>query len=92
MPFEATFRKNHEPDFQEKLASFGGLDVQANKKKFATKGKGEKTIPQEIVEFLKDMTMVDYEVITLKRDFDDLLEAINKICYNRCFNLSPKSH
>jgi hypothetical protein len=38
-------QKNHEPDFQEKFASFGGLDVQARKKKFVAKGKEKKTIP-----------------------------------------------
>jgi hypothetical protein len=30
------------------------------------------------LEILKDMTMVNYEVMTLKRDIDDLLEGINR--------------
>jgi len=55
------------------------LKVQMFKKKFATKGKGKKIILQEILEFLKVVTMVDYEVMTSKRDFDDLLEGIDKV-------------
>jgi len=51
------------------------------KKKFATKWKGKKIILQEILEFLKVVTMVDYEVMTSKRDFDDLFEGIDRRCF-----------
>jgi hypothetical protein len=61
------------------------------KKKFATKGKGKKIIPQEILEFLKVMTMVNYEVMTSKRDFDDLLEGIDRRCSSRRLDLSLQS-
>jgi hypothetical protein len=35
------FREGHELGFQEKLASFRGLNVQASKKKSIAKGKGK---------------------------------------------------
>jgi hypothetical protein len=85
------FRKSHEPNFEEKFASSKGSDVQASKKKFATKGKGKKIIPQEILELPKSVTMVNYEVMTSKRDFDDLFEGINKRCSSRRFDLSLES-
>jgi hypothetical protein len=44
------------------------------------------------VELLNDVTMVDYEVMTLKRDFDDLLEGIDKRCFSRRFDMLPESH
>ncbi len=84
-PFEVMLKKNHEPGFQEKLASFEGSNIQANKKKSVVKGKGKKTTPLEIVEVPKDVTMVDYEVTTLKWDFarsmmdlkgDDIADAL----------------
>jgi hypothetical protein len=34
-------RESHELDFQEKLASFGGSNVQASKKKFVARRKGK---------------------------------------------------
>jgi len=72
-PFEAILTKNHEFSFQEKFASFGGSNVQVSKKKFVVKGKGKKTNFQKIMKFQEDMTMVDYEVTTSKRDFNDSL-------------------
>jgi len=54
-------KENHELGFQEKLASFGGLDIQASKKRFTAKGKGKKTTPLETIKVLEDVTMVDYE-------------------------------
>jgi hypothetical protein len=90
-PFEVTLKKNHEFDFQEKFTSFGGSNVQVNKKKFVAKGKGKKTNFQEIMEFLEDMTMVNYEVTTSKKDFDDLLEGTDKRHSSRCLDLSPRS-
>jgi len=92
LPFEATFTKNHEFSFQEKFASFGGSNVQISKKKFIIKGKGKKTNFQKIMEFQEDTTMVDYEVTTSKRDFNDVLQETDKRHSSRCFNLSPKSH
>jgi hypothetical protein len=53
-------KKNHEFSFQKKLVSFRGSNIQASQKKFATKGKGEKITPLEIIEVLEDVTMVDY--------------------------------
>ncbi len=44
------------------------------------------------MELLEDMTMVDYEVTTLKRDFNDQLEGIKRRHFRRCLDLSPKSH
>jgi hypothetical protein len=73
LPFEAILTKNHEFSFQEKFASFGGSNVQVSKKKFVVKGKGKKTNFQKIMKFQEDMTMVDYEVTTSKRDFNDSL-------------------
>jgi hypothetical protein len=43
------------------------------------------------MELPDDVTMVDYEVTTLKKDFDDMLEGINMRCFNRCLDPSPKS-
>jgi hypothetical protein len=68
------------------------LNVQTSKKKFVAKGKGKKTIPQEIMELPRDMTMVDYEVMTSKKDFDNLLEGTNRKHSSRCLDLSLKSH
>jgi hypothetical protein len=62
-------RESHELGFQYKLANFGGLNIQANKKNFATKRKGKKTTPLEIIKVPEDVTMVDYEVTTSKQDF-----------------------
>jgi len=67
------------------------LNVQASKKKSIAKGKGKKTIPQKIVELPRDVTMVDYEATTSKRDLDGLLEGIENKCSSRCLDLSPKS-
>jgi hypothetical protein len=47
------FRESHEPNFKDKFASFGGSNIQANKKIYVTKGKGEKTTPLEIVDVPK---------------------------------------
>jgi hypothetical protein len=85
------FKEIHETNFQEKLTGFGGLDIQTSKKSIA-KGKGKKIIPQEIVELLEDVTMVNNEVMTLKMDFDDLLEGIDKRRSSRRLDLSPKSY
>jgi len=85
------FRENHEFDFQEKLASFGGSYIQASKKKFATKGKGEKKTPLEIVEVPKDVTMVDYEVINSNRDFVEVHEGFERRRSNKCLDLSLDS-
>jgi hypothetical protein len=68
------------------------LDVQVRQKKYTTKGNGKKTIPQEIMELPEDVTMVDYEAMTSKRDFDDLLEGIKRRCYSRCLDMSLESH
>jgi hypothetical protein len=38
------------------------------------------------------MTMVDYEVMTSKRDFDDMLEGIDKRHFSRRLELSLGSH
>jgi len=54
-PFKVTFREIHEFNFQKKLASFGGLNVQASKKKSTTKGKRIKIILQEIMELPEDV-------------------------------------
>jgi hypothetical protein len=54
------FKKSHEFSFQKKLVSFKGSNIQASQKKFATKRKGEKITPLEIVEVLEDVTIVDY--------------------------------
>jgi hypothetical protein len=43
------------------------------------------------MELPEDMTMINYEVTTLKRDFNDMLEGIDMRCYSRCLDLSPKS-
>jgi len=43
-------KESHELGFQEKLASSGGLDIQASKKIFAAKGKGKKTTPLKTIE------------------------------------------
>ncbi len=92
LPFEATLTKNHEFSFQEKFTSFGGSNVQVSKKKYVVKGKGKKTNFQKIMEFQEDTTMVDYEVTTSKRDFNDLLQETDKRHFSKCLNLSPKSH
>jgi hypothetical protein len=89
---EVVFKESHELVFQEKLKSFGGSNVQASNKKSITKGKGEKTILQEIVELPNDVIMVDYQVTILKRDFDDLLEGIDKRSSSRRLNMSQESH
>jgi len=44
------------------------------------------------VELPKDIAMVDYEVMTSKKDFDDLLERIKRRCSSRHLDLSPESH
>jgi len=44
------------------------------------------------VELQEDVTMVNYEVTTSKKDFDELLEQINKRRSNRCFDLSLENH
>jgi hypothetical protein len=85
-------RESHEPDFQDKLASSRVSNVQVSKKKFVANGTGEKIILQEIVELPEDVTMVDCEVTTLKKDFDDLFEGTNKRHSNRCLDLSLESH
>jgi hypothetical protein len=72
------------PTSKRNLQAFGGSNVQASKKKSIAKGKGRKTILQEIMELLKDMTMVDYEDTTSKKDFNDLLEGTNRKCFNKC--------
>jgi hypothetical protein len=90
-PFEVALKESHEFNFQEKLASSRGLDVQASKKQFVAKAKGKKTIPQEIVELLRDVTMVDYEVTTLKRDLNDPLEKIDMKHSSKHLDLSQKS-
>jgi len=89
-PSKVAFKESHEPSFQEKLVSSRGSNVQMNKNKSTTKGKGKKTIPQEIVELLENVTMVDYEVMTSKKDFNDLLEGTNKRHFSRCLDLSQK--
>ncbi len=61
----------------------------SSKKKYVAKGK--KTIPQEIVELLKDMTMVDYQVTTSNKDFNDLFERTDMRHFSRCLDLLPKS-
>jgi hypothetical protein len=45
LPFEVVLKENDEPNFQDKLASFGGSNIEASKKKFAAKGKGKKITP-----------------------------------------------
>jgi hypothetical protein len=67
------------------------LDVQVRKKK-CCKGEGKKIILQEVVELPEDIAMVNYEVTTSKKDFDDLLEGTQKRCSSRCLDLSPESH
>jgi hypothetical protein len=42
-PSKVVLKESHELDFQEKLISFGGLDIQASKKKFSMKRKRKKT-------------------------------------------------
>jgi len=71
---------------------FGGSNVQISKKKSIVKGKGGKKKIQKVMEFQEDMTMVDYEVTTSKKDFNDLLQETDKRHSSRCLNLSPKSH
>ncbi len=44
------------------------------------------------MELPKDVTMVDNEVTTSKKDFNDLLEGIEKRNSSRHLDLSPKSH
>jgi hypothetical protein len=44
------------------------------------------------MELPEDMTMVDYEVTTSKKDFDDLLEGIDKRHSSKRLDLSPESH
>jgi hypothetical protein len=39
-------KESYESSFQDKVASYGGSNGQASKKKFATKGKGKKIILQ----------------------------------------------
>jgi hypothetical protein len=43
------------------------------------------------MELPDDVTMVDYEVTTSKKDFDDMLEGTNMRRSNRCLDPSPKS-
>jgi len=43
------------------------------------------------MELPEDVTMVNYEVMISKRDFDDLLEGANMRRSNTCLDLSPKS-
>lgn len=43
------------------------------------------------MELPEDVTMVDYEVTTLKKVFNDMLEGTEKRCFSRHFDLSPKS-
>jgi len=57
-----------------KLVSSGGSDIQASKNKSVAKGKGKKTIPQEIMELPEDVIVVNYEVTTSKMNFDDMFE------------------
>jgi hypothetical protein len=64
LPFETTLRENHEPNFQEKLTSSRGSNIQASKKKFVAKRKGKNRTPLKIIEVPNDVTMVDYEVTT----------------------------
>jgi hypothetical protein len=42
------------------------------------------------MELPEDVTMVDYEVTTSKKDFNDLLEGIKKRCFSKHLDLSPK--
>jgi hypothetical protein len=44
------------------------------------------------VELSKDVTMVDNEVTTSKKDFNDLLEGIEKRNSSRHLDLSLESH
>jgi hypothetical protein len=43
------------------------------------------------MELPKDMTMVNYEVITLKRDFNDMFKGIDMRCSGRRLDLSLKN-
>jgi hypothetical protein len=44
------------------------------------------------MELPDDVTMVDYEVMTSKKDFDYLLEGTNMKHSSRCLDSLPKSH
>jgi hypothetical protein len=87
LPSKVLFRKNHELDFQEKLASSGGLNIQASKKKIVAKGKGKKTTPLEIIVVLKDVTMVDHEITTSKWDFVEVHDGYEKRRSNKHLDL-----
>ncbi len=54
-------RESHELNFQKNIATSGGLDIQATKKRLVAKGKGKKTTPLETIKVLEDVTRVDYE-------------------------------
>jgi hypothetical protein len=56
------------------------------------KGEGEKDNSSRNRELLEDMTIVDYEVMTSKRDFNDMLEGTIRRHSHRHLDLSPKSH
>jgi hypothetical protein len=43
------------------------------------------------MELPKDVTMVNYEVMTSKKDFGDLLEGTNRKRFSKHLDLSPKS-
>ncbi len=91
-PFEVLFKESHGFGFQKKLVNFGGSCIQASQKKSITKGKGEKITPLDIVEVLKFVTMVDYEVITSKQDFVELHDGSKRRWFNRRLDLSFESH
>jgi hypothetical protein len=92
LQLEIELRESHKPNFQEKLVSSGGLDIQSSKKKSIAKGKGKKTTPLKIVEVQDDLTMVDYEITTSKWDFADLHEGSKRRHSSRCLDLSLESH
>jgi hypothetical protein len=51
LQLEIELKESHKPSFQEKLAGSGGSNIQSNKNKSITKGKGKKTTPLEILKF-----------------------------------------
>jgi hypothetical protein len=67
------------PTSKRNLQTPGVLMFKQARKIYVVKGKGKKTIPQEIVELPKNMTMVDYELMTSKRDFNYQFEGTDKI-------------
>jgi hypothetical protein len=75
---------------KRKLQALGVQMFKQTRRNLLQRGRGKKTIPQDIVELLEDMTMVDYEVTTLKKDFDDLLEGTERRHSSRRLDLSPK--